>query len=71
MSNQSRYGYEAIAQFSGKNAGFVCEAQTKDECAKRARAMTKMTIRIRRARYTSEAYAALKDAHDLGIASRI
>lgn len=40
--------YSAIAQFGGKDAGHVADGRTKDEARRRGRALTTMTIKVKR-----------------------
>jgi hypothetical protein len=56
--------YEVIAVFGNKPAGRVCYGATEDQARKRARAKTRMSLRVKRVVMGSAELAELAVARD-------
>lgn len=54
-----KYVYVAIAQFNGKNAGFVCFAMTKDSARDKTRG-NQMSIKVKRVMVSPEVYEEIR-----------
>jgi len=59
-----RRAYQAIAQYSGKDAGFVCFGSTEDRCRAYAHTRTTMTIEVRRVMVSAETWARIIAAEE-------